>query len=136
MTQSALSTDPAVTPAERQEAFHQAVATQKLKTDRARSDRPLTVLGGLLMVVGVIGAFVAYSASLSQDDLRDVGSSQTLALAFLALTVLGAAVYAAAAVARVLRVWLLRQLIDSEARSAEFQQALRATRRHDAPIGE
>lgn len=110
---------------ERRAEFHEAVATHHLKTDSARSDRPVRITGILLMLTGVAGAFVAYQSSLSQDDPRDIGSSQILALAFVACTVLGAALYLAASIARVLRLWLLRQLVESQARADELVAALR-----------
>ena len=76
------------------------------------------------MVVGVVGVFVAYNVSLAQDDMRDVGSLQTLALGFVAVTVLGAALYLAAAVTRVLRLWLLRQLVEQRAQADRIAEAL------------
>ncbi|WP_030175343.1 hypothetical protein [Spirillospora albida] len=100
---------------DRREKFKDDVANQKLKTDGSKHDGLIRIIGVLLMVVGVAGAFVAYNGSLTQDDLRDIGSFQILAVGFLALTVLGGALYLAAAVTRVLRLWLLRQL-------AEFDQ--------------
>ncbi|MFI0479104.1 hypothetical protein [Actinomadura sp. 9N215] len=109
---------------ERRRQFKDDVARQKLKTDRARYDGVLRIAGALAMVVGVVGVFVAYNVSLTKDDLRDVGSLQTLAVGFLAVTVLGAALYLAAAVTRVLRLWLLRQLAESQAHTDQIAEAL------------
>ncbi|WP_067461418.1 hypothetical protein [Actinomadura macra] len=109
---------------ERRRRFKDDVARQKLKTDQFRYDGVLRVVGAVLMVAGVAGVFVAYNVSLTQDDLRDVGSLQTLAIGFLGLTVLGGALYLAAAVTRVLRLWLLRQLADSEAQADRIAAAL------------
>lgn len=109
---------------ERRAEFHEAVATHHLKTDGAKSDRPLRIVAILLMLGGVVGTFVAYNASLAQDDLRDIASSQILALAFLTLTVIGGALYVAGAVARVLRLWLLRQLVESQERADQLLKAL------------
>ena len=110
---------------ERRAEFHEAVATHHLKTDGAKSDRPIRIVAILLMLGGVIGTFVAYNASLAQDDLRDIASSQILALGFLTLAVIGSALYIASVVARVLRLWLLRQLVESQDRADELLQALR-----------
>lgn len=109
---------------ERRTEFHEAVASHKLSTDSARTDRPILIVGVLLMLVGVVGAFVEYSASLSQSDSRDIASSQILAIAFGVLTVIGAALYVGAAISRVLRVWLLRQLVESEERTEQLARAL------------
>jgi hypothetical protein len=108
----------------RQAQLHEAVAAHKLKVDGARSDRPLLVVGVLLMVVGVVGTFVEYQASLSRGDLRDIMSAQLLAIGFLALAVVGAALYVAASTARLLRVWLLRQLLDGQSRTERLVAAL------------
>ena len=109
---------------QRRNQFKTEVEQVKLKGDSASSDGRSRVIGVLLMVVGVIGAFLSYNISLSQSDLRDTGSSQVLALAFVALTVAGAAVYIAASVARVLRLWLLRQLMDGQAQADQITAAL------------
>ena len=106
--------------------FHDAVAAHKLKVDGARSDRPLLVVGGLLMLVGVVGTFVEYSASQSRSDLRDIASTQILAIGFLVVAVIGAALYIAASLARMLRIWLLRQLVEEEARADRLEAALRS----------
>ncbi|TDC71727.1 hypothetical protein E1200_01440 [Actinomadura sp. GC306] len=116
----------------RRAEFHEAVAAHRLKTGSARSDRPLRVAGVLLMLIGVAGAFVAYNASLSQDDLRDIASSQVLATAFAAVSIAGAGLYIAAALAQVLRIWLLRQLIEGQARTDQLAEALRPVERTEA----
>lgn len=109
---------------ERRRQFKDDVANQKLKTDVSRHDGVLRIIGALLMAVGVVGVFIAYNVSLTKDDMRDVGSLQTLAIGFLALTVLGGAVYLAAALTRVLRLWLLRQLVESQSHTDRLTEAL------------
>ncbi|MEV5831543.1 hypothetical protein AB0L25_38880, partial [Spirillospora sp. NPDC052242] len=61
----------------------------------------MRVIDVLLILAGVIGAFVAYNASLSQSDLRDIVSSQVLATACATLAIAGAGLYIAAALAQV-----------------------------------
>lgn len=108
----------------RRAEFHDAVAAHRLKTGSAKSDRPIRAIGVLLMIAGVVGAFVAYSASLSQSDVRDIGSSQILAIAFVAVAIAGAGFYVAAATAQILRLWLLRQLVESQAHTDQLAAAL------------
>jgi uncharacterized integral membrane protein len=110
---------------ERRTEFHQQVSEHRLKVDGARSDKAVRVVGILFMVAGLIGMLVAYNASTSQSDLRDVTSSQILALCFLGLIVVGGALYLATAVARTLRVWLLRQLVEGQAQTDQIAAALR-----------
>lgn len=110
---------------ERRAEFHQQVADHKLKVDGGKSDRPVRVIGILLMVGGVVGAFVAYNASLAQSDTRDITSSLILAVACVGLTVVGAAMYVATAVSKVLRLWLLRQLVEGQNQADQLAAALR-----------
>ncbi|OLT31681.1 hypothetical protein BJF79_00280 [Actinomadura sp. CNU-125] len=109
---------------ERREQFKEDVSRQKLKTDGSRNDGALRIVGALLMLTGVIGVFVTYNVSLQQDDIRNVGSLQTLATGFVAVTVMGAALYLGAVLARVLRLWLLRQLMESQAQADRLTAAL------------
>jgi len=105
---------------ERRTEFHEAVARHHLSTGASRSDRPLAVIGAVLMLGGVVGALVQYNVSLSQDDARDIASTQILAIALLSLAVVGAALFVTASIARVLRLWLLRQLLESQVRADQL----------------
>ena len=109
----------------RAEAFETAVASRKLKGSGAGADRALRVLGVLFLVLGVVGAFIAYNNSLKVDDSRDIASNQILAVAFLAITVAGAALFVVAGIAAVLRLWLLRQLVESQERSDQLVAVLK-----------
>ncbi|TDD91048.1 hypothetical protein E1293_02450 [Actinomadura darangshiensis] len=111
---------------ERRRRFKDDVARQKLRTGQSRFDGVFRIAGALAMVVGVVGTFIAYNISLTKDDMRDVGSLQTLAVGFLAVTVLGAAVYLTAAITRVLRLWLLRQLMEHQSQADQLAEALKS----------
>ena len=106
-------------PAEQQPAvrdeLEKAVAGHRTK-GAAASDRPLVIAGALLMAAGVVGAFVQYNVTLSQDDARDIASTQVFVLALLGLVLVGAALFVTGALGRVLRLWLLRQLLENQAR--------------------
>lgn len=109
----------------RAEAFEAAVAERKMRTGRPGGDRALRIFAVIFMVLGVVGTFLAYNNSLSVDDSRDIASNQILAVAFLAITVVGAALFVVAGIAAVLRLWLLRQLVESQARADELAELLR-----------
>src|SRR5581483_11310287 len=100
---------------ERREQFKADVAQLKLKTGTSRNDTILMAVGGLAMVVGVVAAFLFYSTSLKASDPRNIASKEIAAVAFLGVTVIGAALFLTGAIARVLRVWLLRQLYEGQA---------------------
>jgi hypothetical protein len=113
------------TSGKRSDAFAAAVSEKKLKADGAARDGLARGLGIALMIIGVLGAFAAWNASMGQDDSRDIASSQILAIAFLGITATGGALFVAGALARVLRLWLLRQLVESQDRMDELVEALR-----------
>lgn len=121
-TSTTETTTGTTTGGPRSDAFARAVVDKKLRGDSR--DGAARVVGLVMMIVGVVGAFLAYQTSLSQDDLRDISSFQVLATAFVGLTVLGAGLYVAAALARVLRLWLLRQLVESQDRMDQLVAAL------------
>ncbi len=104
--------------------FKVGVSDMKLKTGSANRETALQALGAVLMVVGVVGAFLAYSASLNQDDTRDVISSGTLALAMLGLVLLGVALFLRYSLAKFLRFWLLRQLFEDQANTERLVEAV------------
>jgi len=95
---------------------------ERLKSDAAElnvgqsagRDGLYQTVGAVAMVAGVVLAFVAYQLSLGKDDTRDIQSLQIMALAMLALTVTGAAVFLRYSLARFLRFWLLRQLYEGQ----------------------
>ena len=63
--------------------------------------------------------------SLNQDDARNIASQEVFAVAFLCVTVIGAVLFAVGSLARVLRLWLLRQLYESQAHVDQLTEALR-----------
>ncbi|WP_106399314.1 hypothetical protein [Actinocorallia populi] len=110
---------------ERRAKFAEDVAGQKVGAGNASAaDGRFRIIGLVVMILGVVGTFVSYSNSLALDDNRDIASTQILAVAFLAVTLLGAALYVAAAVTRVLRLWLMRQLAESQAHTEAVTEAL------------
>ena len=112
-------------PSHRSAAFAHAVSERNLKTDSATSDKVARGLGVALMVVGLVGTFLAYNNSRSMDDARDIASNQIFALVFIAVTVVGTGLYVVGALARVLRLWLLRQLVESQDRMDQLTEALK-----------
>lgn len=113
---------------ERRAEFQSGVTAAKLKTDQGKSDGWVRIIGIILMVVGLVGAFLVYNISLTQSDLRDLLSSQILAIALAVLALVGAAMFVASALSRVLRLWLLRQLVESQAHVDQLADAVRSPR--------
>jgi uncharacterized membrane protein YcjF (UPF0283 family) len=126
MTANVQETTVTSRPGKRSETFAAAVSEKKLKTGSASRDGAVRVAGLVAMVVGVVGAFVAYQLSTGYDDSRDIGSAQILAVAFLAVGVLGVGLYVAGALSQLMRLWLLRQVVESQERHDELIAALRS----------
>jgi uncharacterized membrane protein len=106
--------------------FKADVAAMKVKTPSGRRDALMQGLGALLMVIGVVAAYIVYQASTSKTDSRDIQSEIILSIFFLALSVLGAALFTFASLARFLRVWLLRQVYESQEQVERVAAALRS----------
>ena len=117
----------------RVDQFKADMAEMKLKTGGASKDGPLQIVGVVLMIAGIVVAFVAYRASLnvtisktgSNADLLDANSYTNLALTGIAVTVTGAALYLRCALAKFFRFWLLRQIMENRAQLDEVVDALK-----------
>jgi hypothetical protein len=103
-------------PGDRVDQFKAEIAEMKLKTGRTRSERVFEVLGAVMMVAGIVIAIGAYSASLNvratpgtNVDVLNSNSYLPLAIAGLAVSVMGGFVFLRYSLARFLRFWLLRQ---------------------------
>ncbi len=108
--------------------FKADVADLKVKTNRGRRDSTLQILGVVLMVVGVVVAFIVYQSSTSQSDARNIQSEIILAITMLALSVIGAALFIFASLARFLRLWLLRQVYEGQENVVRVLAAVREER--------
>jgi hypothetical protein len=104
----------------------QAEAARLKVAKGAGRDGIWLAVGLVAMVAGVVGALVAYNQSLGESDPRDISSLGILAVAMLALAVVGAAVFLRYSLARFLRFWLLRQLVEGQDHIDQVVAALRA----------
>ncbi|MCG9476599.1 MAG: hypothetical protein NTU96_10645 [Actinobacteria bacterium] len=112
------------TTGDRIEQFKADVTDMNLKTGNPSRDKTFQALGFVMMLVGVIGAFVVYVSSNNLSSQLDVTSQVAFAVAFLALTVFGAAIFLRYALANFLRMWLLRQLYEGQANTDRIVDAV------------
>jgi hypothetical protein len=113
---------------DRSAAFAAAVSERKLKADGSSGDRVARTLGIVLMVAGIVGAFLAFNATRGVDTSQlDILTNIALGVACLSLVVVGTGLYVVGALARVLRLWLLRQLVESQDRADQLAEALKGT---------
>jgi hypothetical protein len=108
---------------ERIARLEQEAANLKVSTS-AKRDGILQSVGAVVMVAGVVVAFVAYQLSLNKSDDRDIESLIILAVSMLGLSVAGAAVFLRYSLARFLRFWLLRQLYEGQAHTDRLVGAM------------
>ncbi len=126
-TMSSSITSSAAEPAhsgKRGAAFADAVAEKSLKADGVARDGVTRAAGLVLAVAGIVIALLAWLNSNGLSDARDIASMQILAIVGVAVTVLGSGLFVAGVVARVLRLWLLRQLVESQDRTDQLVAAL------------
>ena len=107
-------------------AFADAVAEKSLKADGVARDGVTRAAGLVLAVGGIVTALLAWLNSNGLSDTRDIASMQILAIVGVGVTVLGSGLFVAGVVARVLRLWLLRQLVESQDRADQLAAALAA----------
>jgi hypothetical protein len=110
---------------ERVERFKGEAAELNLKAGSAARDTQLQVLGLLLMVVGVVGAFLYALASHSTASSLDVQTDMIYAIAMLALTVLGLAIFLRYSLGKFLRLWLLRQMYEGQSHIDQVVDAMK-----------
>jgi hypothetical protein len=106
-------------PSDRTTQFKEEIAAMKVKTGRTQVEYALQVLGVLLMVGGIVIAFGAYSASQnvkvtpgSNVDILNSNQYLPLAVAGLAISVVGGFVFLRYSLAKFFRFWLLRQIYE------------------------
>ena len=114
---------------ERMERFKAEAADLQLRAGNPNREKLWIGAGLAMMAVGIVVALLAYQSSLSADDSRDIQSFTILAIAMLGVVVVGAAVFLRYALARFLRLWLLRQLYEGQ---AHLDRVVEAIERRDS----
>jgi hypothetical protein len=104
--------------------FKTEVTDLNLKTGNVGRERLLSILGVLLMIAGIAGAFLAYVSSLNMDSALDVQSQIAYGIAFLTLVVAGGALFLRYSIAAFLRMWLLRNLYEGQANTDRIVEAV------------
>jgi uncharacterized membrane protein len=77
------------------------------------------------MIAGVVVAFIVYQSSTNEGDARNIQSEIILAITMLGLSVIGAALFIFASLARFLRLWLLRQVYEGQENVARVLAAVK-----------
>lgn len=104
--------------------FKSDVTELNLKAGNAGREKIFAAFGVLLMLIGIGGAFLAFVSSGNLNDARDVQSQIVYAIAFLTLSVFGAALFLRYSLAAFLRMWLLRNLYEGQANTDRIVEAI------------
>jgi hypothetical protein len=104
--------------------FKTEVTDLNLKTGNVGREKLLSILGVLLLLAGIGGAFLCYVSSRNLSDPRDIQGQIVFALAFLTLAVAGSALFLRYSIAAFLRMWLLRNLYEGQANTDRIVEAI------------
>ena len=104
-----------MTTDDRIERFKEEVADLKLKTSGGGGERAAGRAGLLLMLVAAVVGVASYVQSTSTDNALDQNELIILALAAIAVAVVGAALYVSTKVISFWRFWMLRQMYEHQA---------------------
>lgn len=108
----------------RVEQFKSDVSDMKLKGGNAGREKALGTVGVVLMLVGIIGSFFSYVSATNLADQRDILEQVIMAIAFVTVSLLGAALFVRYAFANFLRMWLLRNLYEGQANTDRLIEAI------------
>ena len=98
----------------RRAQFEEDIAAVRIRTGKAEAEQRFALLGLVGIVAGLVVCLIAYFASRSLDDSRDILSQAILALFGVSLTIAGSALFLRYSIARFLRFWLLRLIYESK----------------------
>jgi len=104
--------------------FKTEVTDLNLKTGSVGREKFLTVVGLVLMIVGIIVSFAAYAASRNYSDARDIQTMLIVAVWMAGVIVFGAALFLRYSLAAFLRMWLLRNLYEGQANTDRIVEAV------------
>lgn len=108
--------------------FKAEIAEMHLPDQATGRDRLLLRAGGVLMVVGVVLAPVAYAISHGTTNALQQRDAQVLAIAGLVVAIVGSALFLRYSLAQFLRFWLARLSWEQQAQTDRVVDAVREDR--------
>ena len=104
--------------------FESEVTRLKLKGANAEPERRLVLLGAVLMLVGVILAIAGWIASNGTNNSLNQNTDLTMAVAGLAVTVVGAVIWLRHSLSRYGRYWLARYIYEQRQQTDRMVEAV------------
>ena len=109
---------------ERVERFKAEAAELNRKAGNQSKEGVLQAVGALMMIAGIVVSLIAFLSATGLEADGDIMEMIVLAIAMLAVSVAGAALFLRYSMARFLRFWLLRQMYEGQAHIDQVVEAI------------
>ena len=100
------------TPSPRLQQFQAEVEQLKVTGGKANPERTWSILGAVMMVVGVVLTLVGWLATHGTDSTLDFADYNAMGTFGLALTVAGTGLFSVMSLRRYFRYWLVRLIYE------------------------
>jgi hypothetical protein len=104
--------------------FESEVTRLKLKGTNAEPERRLVLLGAVLMLVGVVLAIAGWISSNGTNNSLNQNTDLTMAVAGLAVTVVGGIIWLRHSLSRYGRYWLARYIYEQRQQTDRIVEAV------------
>jgi hypothetical protein len=106
------TTTPAEPLSPRLQEFQTEVNKLKVTGGRANPERTWSIIGGLLMIVGIVLTLVGWLATSNTDDAREFADYSAMGTFGLTLTIAGTGLFLVMSLRRYFRYWLVRLIFE------------------------
>jgi hypothetical protein len=96
----------------RLQEFQTEVSKLKVTGGRANPERTWSIIGALLMIVGVVLTLVGWLATSNTDDTREFADYNAMGTFGLTLTIAGTGLFLVMSLRRYFRYWLVRLIFE------------------------
>jgi len=129
MTQTTTSASAASGSDDRIEHFKSEIADLQVKTSgKASTEKAASSFGVFLMVASIIVGIGSYVQAGSEKNALDQNELIILAIACVAMAIVGAALWIRTALVKFWRFWMLRSLYEGQAHLDEVVKAIRESK--------
>jgi hypothetical protein len=106
------TTTPAEPLSPRLQEFQSEVSKLKVTGGRANPERTWSIIGGLMMAVGIVLTLIAWLLTGGTDDSREFADYNAMGTFGLTLTIAGTGLFLVMSLRRYFRYWLVRLIFE------------------------